>query len=175
MIGNVEAYNTISVKAQVTGQLTQVHFKEGDYVKKGDLLFNIDPRPLQAALDQAKANLDRDKATLGQSDANLARDEAQARYAQAQSTRYTQLFQNGIISKDQSEQLRANAEATAQAVAADRATINSTKAAIESSEAAVENAVVQLGYCEIFSPIDGRTGNLTVKQGNVVSANTVES
>ncbi len=174
VIGNVEAYNTISVKAQVTGQLTQVHFKEGDYVKKGDLLFNIDPRPLQAALDQAKANLDRDKATLGQSDANLARDEAQARYAQAQSTRYTQLFQNGIISKDQSEQLRANAEATAQAVAADRATINSTKAAIESSEAAVENAVVQLGYCEIFSPIDGRTGNLTVKQGNVVSANTVE-
>lgn len=174
VIGNVEAYNTISVKAQVTGQLTQVHFKEGDYVKKGDLLFNIDPRPLQAALDQAKANLARDKATLGQSDANLARDEAQARYAQAQSTRYTQLFQNGIISKDQSEQLRANAEATAQAVAADRATIDSTKAAIESSQAAVENAVVQLSYCEIFSPIDGRTGNLTVKQGNVVSANTVE-
>jgi membrane fusion protein, multidrug efflux system len=174
VIGNVEAYNTISVKAQVTGQLTQVHFKEGDYVRKNDLLFNIDPRPLQAALDQAKANLDRDKATLGQAQANLARDQAQARYAEAQSTRYTQLFQNGIISKDQSEQLRANAEATAQAVAADKATIDSSKAAIESSQAAVENAVVQLGYCEIFSPIDGRTGNLTVKQGNVVAANNVE-
>jgi membrane fusion protein, multidrug efflux system len=174
VIGNVEAYNTISVKAQVTGQLTQVHFKEGDYVKKGDLLFNIDPRPLQAALSQAKANLSRDQATLGQSQANLARDEAQARYALAQSGRYTELFQNGIISKDQSEQLKANAEAAAQAVMADRATIESTKAAIESSQAAVENAVVQLSYCEIFSPVDGRTGNLTVKQGNVVSANTVE-
>jgi len=174
VIGNVEAYNTISVKAQVTGQLTQVHFKEGDYVHKGEMLFNIDPRPLQAALDQAKANLSRDQATLGQAQANLARDEAQARYAQAQSTRYAELFQNGIISKDQSEQLRANAEATAQAVAADKATIDSTRAAIESSKAAVENAEVQLSYCQIPSPIDGRTGNLTVKQGNVVSANTVE-
>lgn len=174
VIGNVEAYDTISVKAQVTGQLTQVHFKEGDYVKKGDLLFNMDPRPMQAALDQAKANLARDQATLGQSQANLARDEAQARYAQAQSARYTELFQNGIISKDQSEQLRANAEATAQAVAADKATIDSSKAAIQSSQAAVETAAVQLSYCEIFSPIDGRTGNLTVKQGNVVTANSVE-
>jgi membrane fusion protein, multidrug efflux system len=174
VIGNVEAYNTISVKAQVTGQLTEAHFKEGDYVKKGDLLFNIDPRPLRAALDQAKANLSRDQATLGQSQANLARDEAQARYAQAQSTRYSELLQNGIISKDQAEQVRANAEATAQAAAADRATIESTRAAIESSQAAVENAVVQLSYCEIYSPIDGRTGNLTVKQGNVVQANSME-
>jgi multidrug efflux system membrane fusion protein len=174
VIGNVEAYNTISVKAQVPGQLTQVHFKEGDYVKKGEVLFNIDPRPLQAALDQVKANLSRDKATLGQSQANLARDQAQAHYAESQSARYAQLFQSGIISKDQAEQFRANADATAQAVAADRATIESTKAAIESSQAAVENAQVQLSYCEIPSPIDGRTGNLTVKQGNVVAANTVE-
>lgn len=174
VIGNVEAYNTISVKAQVTGQLTQAHFKEGDYVKKGDLLFNIDPRPLEAALNQSKANLSRDQATLGQSQANLARDEASARYAEAQSARYTQLFQNGIISKDQAEQLRANAEATAQAVMADRATIESARAAIESSKAAVDNATVQLSYCEIFSPIDGRTGNLTVKQGNVVQANSME-
>ncbi len=174
VIGNVEAYNTISVKAQVAGQLTQVHFKEGDYVKKGEVLFNIDPRPLQAALDQAKANLSRDRATLGQSQANLARDQAQAHYAESQSTRYAQLFQSGIISKDQAEQFRANADATAQAVAADRATIDSTKAAIESSQAQLENAQVQLSYCEIPSPINGRTGNLTVKQGNVVAANTME-
>jgi membrane fusion protein, multidrug efflux system len=174
VIGNVEAYNTISVKAQVTGQLTQAHFKEGDYVKKGDLLFNIDPRPLQAALSQAKANLSRDQATLGQAQANLARDTAQAHYAEAQSARYAQLFQSGIISKDQAEQFRANAEATAQAVMADKATIESARAAIESSQAAVDNATVQLSYCEIFSPIDGRTGNLTVKQGNVVSANSME-
>jgi len=174
VIGNVEAFSTISVKAQVTGQLNHVNFQEGDYVKKGDRLFNIDRRPLEAALSQAKANLARDQATLGQAQANLARDTAQAKYAEAQSARYTQLFQNGIISKDQSEQLRANADATAQALVADKATIESARAAIGSSQAAVENAEVQLGYCDIDSPINGRTGNLTMKQGNVITANNME-
>jgi multidrug efflux system membrane fusion protein len=174
VIGNVEAYSTISVKAQVTGQLMNVYFHEGDYVKKGDLLFRIDPRPLEAALNQAKANLARDEASLGQAQANLARDSAQARYAEAQAARYQQLFEQRIISRDQAEQLRATADAAAQAVAADQATIESVKAAIGASRAAVENAQVQLGYTEIRSPIDGRTGNLTVKQGNVVMANSQE-
>ncbi len=174
VIGNVEAYSTISVKAQVTGQLTKAFFQEGDYVKKGDHLFVIDPRPLEAALNQMEANLSRDKASLGQAEANLARDQAQARYAEAQATRYTELFKSGIVSKDQTEQLRASADAAAQAVAADRATIESAKAAIGSSEAAVENARVQLSYTNIDSPITGRTGNLTVKQGNVVMANSME-
>ena len=174
VIGNVEAYSTISVKAQVTGQLTKVYFHEGDFVKKGDLLFTIDPRPLEAALNQAEANLARDEAALGQAQANLARDAAQAQYAEAQATRYEQLFKQRIISKDQAEQLRANADAMAQAVEADQAAIESAKAAIGASRAAVENAQVQLGYTTIRSPIDGRTGNLTVKQGNVVTANNME-
>ncbi len=174
VIGNVEAYSTISVKAQVTGQLTNVYFHEGDFVKKGDLLFNIDPRPLDAALNQMKANLAKDEATLGQAQANLAKDAAQARYAEAQATRYQQLFDQKIISRDQAEQLRANADAIAQAVAADRATIESAKASIGASRAGVENAQVQLSYTSIRSPIDGRTGNLTVKQGNVVMANSQE-
>jgi membrane fusion protein, multidrug efflux system len=174
VIGNVEAYSTISVKAQVTGQLTNVYFHEGDYVKKGAVLFTIDPRPLEAALNQAKANLAKDEATLGQSQANLARDEAQARYAESQATRYQQLFEQKIISRDQAEQLRATADAAAQAVAADKATIESARATIGASRAAVENAQVQLSYTSIGSPIDGRTGNLTVKQGNVVMANSQE-
>ena len=174
VIGNVEAYSTISVKAQVGGQLTEVHFAEGDFVKKGDLLFVIDPRPLQAAVDQAVANLKRDEATIGQAEANLARDSAQARYAESQAARYADLFKNGIISRDQSEQLRANADATAQAVSADKAAIESARANIGASTAAVENARVQLSYTKITSPIDGRTGNLSVKQGNVVTPNTLE-
>ncbi len=174
VIGNVEAYSTISVKAQVTGQLDRMLFHEGDFVKKGDLLFTIDPRPLQAALDQAKANLARDEAALGQARANLARDEAQARYAESQSARYTQLYEQKIVSRDQAEQLKATADAAAQAVAADRATIESAMANIGASKAAVENAAVQLSYCRIESPIDGRTGNVSVKQGNVVTANNVE-
>jgi multidrug efflux system membrane fusion protein len=174
VIGNVEAYSTISVKAQVGGQLTEAHFSEGDYVKKGDLLFEIDPRPLQAALDQAVANLKRDEATVGQAQATLARDTAQAHYAESQAARYAELYKSGIISRDQSEQLRANAEATAEAVSADQAALESARANIGATKASVENAQVQLSYTKIFSPIDGRTGNLTVKRGNVVTPNSME-
>jgi membrane fusion protein, multidrug efflux system len=174
VIGNVEAYSTISVKAQVTGQLTDVYFKEGDFVKKGDLLFTIDQRPLEAALNQVQANLVRDEAALGQAQANLAKDQAQYRYAEAQADRYAKLFDQKIISRDQAEQLRANADAVGQAVNADKATIESVRANILASRASVENAKVQLGYTKIYSPITGRTGNLTVKNGNVVTANNLE-
>ena len=125
VIGNVEAYSTISVKAQVGGQLTNVSFHEGDYVKTGDLLFTIDQRPFQAALDQATANLAQNQAALGQAKANLARDTAQNKYTEANATRYAELFQSGVVSKDQSEQLRAAADASGQALAADQAAIES--------------------------------------------------
>jgi multidrug efflux system membrane fusion protein len=174
VIGNVEAYSTISVKAQVTGQLIAAHFKEGDFVKKGDLLYEIDPRPLEAVLNQAQANLTRDEAALGQAQAILARDTAQNRFAESQAKRYEQLFEQKIIARDQMEQTRANADATAQAMQADRATIESVKANINASRATVENAKVQLGFTKIFSPITGRTGNVTVKAGNVVTANNLE-
>jgi multidrug efflux system membrane fusion protein len=174
VIGNVEAYATIAVKAQVGGQLTNVYFHEGDSVKKGAPLFTIDPRPFDAAVNQAVANHARDEAALGQAKANLARDSAQARYAEAQAARYAELFQSGIISKDQNEQLRSTADAQRQAVAADEAAIKSAEAAIGSSQAAIETARIQLDYTSIRSPIDGRTGALNVKQGNVVTANTVD-
>src|SRR5450432_3993967 len=155
VIGNVEAYSTITVKAQVGGELTKVSFNEGDYVKKGELLFSIDRRPLEAAL-------------------NLANDAAQSKYSESQANRYAELFKGGVISKDQAEQLRATADAVAQAVIADQAAIESAKASIGASKATVDNARVQLGYTEIRSPINGRTGNLTVKQGNVVMANSMD-
>ena len=174
VIGNVEAYTTISVKAQVTGQLTLSSFNEGDYVKKDALLFTIDRRPLEAALSQATANEAHDEASLAQARANQARDSAQARYADSQATAYAQLFQDKVVSRDQADQLRANAEAAKQLVAADQAAIESAKAAIGASQAAVENAKVQLSYTEIRSPINGRTGSVAVKQGNIVMANSME-
>jgi multidrug efflux system membrane fusion protein len=174
VIGNVEAYTTITVKAQVGGELTAVHFREGDFVKKNDVLFEIDRRPLEATLNQAVANTARDRAALGQAQANLARDTAQMKYTETQAKRYAELAQSGVISRDQSEQLRANADAVAQAVAADQAAIESAKAAIGAGEAAVQQVRVQLGYTTIRSPIDGRTGNLTVKLGNVVMANSMD-
>jgi multidrug efflux system membrane fusion protein len=174
VIGNVEAYSTITVKALVGGQLTNVHFKEGDFVKKAEKLFDIDPRPLEAALNQAVANIARDQASLLQAQANLARDQANAKYQDSQAKRYGELFQAGVISKDQAEQLRAGADASAQAVNADQAAIASARANIGASQATAENAKVQLSYTTIYSPIDGRTGNLTVKQGNVVTANNMD-
>src|SRR5437867_2944056 len=174
VIGNVEAYSIIAVKAQVGGLVTKVSFQEGDYVKSGDLLFTVDPRPLKAQVDQQMATLAKNKAQLRQAEANLARDIAQEQYAQAQANRYAKLMQEGVISKEQSEQTRTNADAIAQAVSADKAAIESAKAEIVATQATVENYRVQLGYTEIRSPIDGRTGNLMVKQGNVVNANTVD-
>lgn len=174
VIGNVEAYSTITVKAQVGGELTKVSFHEGDFVKKNDLLFTIDPRPFQAALSQAQANLERDKAALSQSEANLARDIANEKYAQDQAKRYSGLFEQGVVSREQADQMRSSADALSQTVLADKAAIESAKAQIVASKAAVETATVQLGYTTIASPIDGRTGSIAVKQGNVVAANTTD-
>jgi membrane fusion protein, multidrug efflux system len=173
-IGNVEAYTTISVRSQVTGQLEAAHFHEGDFVKKGQLLFTIDKRPFEAALIQAQANLTRDQALLNQAEAQLARDGANAEYSQLTAERQASLNGKGIVSKDVSEQARAASEAAAATVKADRAAVESAKAQLEAQKAAVDNAKVQLGYTTIESPIDGRSGNLTVKTGNLVSANTTE-
>ncbi len=145
VIGNVEAYSTVSIKAQINGILETVHFREGQDVKKGQLLFTIDRRPFVAALNQARAA--------------LARDAAQERYAREQARRYGELIKDGIVTQDQFEQYRANADALAESMHADRA--------------AVDNAAVQLSYCSIRSPIDGRTGNLMVQKGNLVKANDV--
>src|SRR6202034_3910505 len=172
VIGNVEAYSTISVKAQVGGELTKVSFHEGDFVKKGDLLFTIDARPFEAQIAQAQANLARDTAALSQAQANLARDIANEKYAQDQASRYRGLFDQGVVFREQTDQMRSSADALSQTVLADKAAIESARAQIVASKAAVDTATVQMSYTAIRSPIDGRTGGIAVKQGNVVAANT---
>ena len=142
-VGNVEAYSTVAVKSQVTGVLTQAHFKEGDNVKKGQLLFTIDPRPFEAALKQAEAN--------------LARDTAQLQNSREQARRYAELVKKEYVSKEQYDQIRANADAA--------------EAVVQADQAGVENAKVQLSYCYIFSPIDGQVGTLLVNEGNLVRVN----
>src|SRR5262249_27969363 len=122
-VGNVEAYTTISVRSQITGQIQQGFFHEGDTIKKGDLLFKIDPRPLQATLEQSLANEVRDKAVLNQAEAQLARDAANAEYQQLVAERQAQLAARGIISKDQADQARASADAISSTVRADKANV----------------------------------------------------
>src|SRR5262245_14034122 len=174
VIGNVEAYAAIIIKARLTGQLTGVHFKEGDYVKKGDRLFSLDPRPFEAQLNQAEANLAQNEAQLNLEQDNLNRDLAQKKYTQKQNERFARLFQDGIISKDQAEQTRTNADTISHVIIADQAAVRSAEAAAGAGRAAVSNAKVQLSYTTISSPIDGRTGNLALKEGNLVTANTTD-
>jgi multidrug efflux system membrane fusion protein len=142
-IGNVEAYSTIQVKSQIGGLLTKVHFREGQDVSKGQLLFTIDPRPYEAQIKQAESN--------------LSKDIAQMEYAREQSGRYAELVKKGYVSKDLYEQFRTNA-ATAEAV-------------VNADRAVLENAKLQLKYCSIYSPISGRTGNLLSNEGNLIKAN----
>jgi multidrug efflux system membrane fusion protein len=174
VIGNVEAYSTITVKSQVSGQLTNVYFREGDLVKKGERLFTIDSRAYQAQISQIEANIERDRAALKQAQANLERDTAQQKYMEDQAVRYKRLFDEGVMSKEQADQLRSNADSMAQSLSADRAAIESARAQINADTAALENAKVTLSYTDIRSPIDGKTGNLMVKQGNIVPANTTD-
>src|SRR5213593_2051675 len=173
-VGNVEAYSTVTVKAQVGGELTVVDFSEGADVHKGDRLFVIDPRPYESQVAQAEATLTKDEAQLQTAQANLARDMAQEEYAGAQAKRYADLAQRGVSSKDTAEQSTAQAKAAAEAVRADRAGIGSAQANIAADQAALDRAKLQLEYCTIRSPIDGRTGRLLVKQGNVVKATDVD-
>jgi membrane fusion protein, multidrug efflux system len=197
-IGTVEAYAVVSVRAQVGGELQRVHIKEGQQVRKGDLLFTIDPRTYEAALAQAEANvardqvqvqqaravLERDVARVAQTKAALARDLAQSKNAQVQVERYADLFKRELIAQEQYDQIRTNAEALAASVRADEAdvrsaeeTVRADQAAIRSAEqtvradeAAMANTKVQLGYTTIRSPVDGRAGSIILNEGNVVRA-----
>lgn len=144
-IGNVEAISTVSIKAQISGQLVRVHFKEGDFVKKGQLLFTIDRAPFEAALRQAEGT--------------LAKDEAQSLNTKLDAERYQGLGKQGVVSKQQVDAAGAAANAMAATVAADKA--------------AVETAKINLEYTSIYSPINGRTGSVGVKEGNLVKANDV--
>jgi multidrug efflux system membrane fusion protein len=139
-VGNVEAISTVSVRAQVAGEVQQVHFKEGDFVTKGQPLLTIDPRPFEAALAQAKAALARDKAT--------------GVYNRQQAVRYKTLFEQGVVPAQQVDSFASAADAS--------------DAEINADEAAVKTAELNLEYCRINAPIGGRTGTIMVKPGNLV-------
>ena len=143
-LGTVTPYMSVTVKARVSGQLFPVKFTEGQEVRQGQTIMQIDPRPYQAALDQAKGT--------------LAHDEALLKDAQAQYARYKALYEAGVVSKEAME------------------TYESTQGqylgAIQSDKAAIENAQLQLNWCSIQSPINGRIGLRLVDPGNIIMANT---
>ena len=172
-IGNVEAYSTVQVKSQIGGELVRVFFTEGQDVKNGDPLFQIDPRPYEEAVRQAEAALARDNAQAIQAEANLARDVAQSEYAKAHAARYSKLAAQGVVSKEQDDQMRASAKAAEENTRADRAAVDSARASANADKSTLDRAKLELTYCLIRSPINGRTGNLLIHQGNIVKANDV--
>jgi multidrug efflux system membrane fusion protein len=146
-IGNVEPFTTVAVKARADGQLLSVKFKEGDEVRQGAVLFEIDPRPYAATLKQAQANLLKDKALYDR--------------AVEQDKRYKDLLAKNFISPDAYEQVRTNAATAAATLSAD--------------DAAIENAQLSLDYCTIRSPVTGYAGRIQIQQGNLVKANDINS
>lgn len=169
-IGNVQAFATVSIKSVVGGEVIGVHFAEGQEVKRGDLLFTIDPRPFEAAVRQAEANLARSLAQVRKAEADIVKDTAQAKNARVQEERYRSLVERQLVAKEQHDQFRTDAESLEAILLADRAAVENAGAAVQADRAAVENAKIQLGYCTIRSPMDGRTGNLLVHRGNIVKA-----
>jgi len=200
VIGNVVPYSVVNITPQVNGQLAKVYFKQGDFVKKGQLLFSIDPRPYQASHDQALGNVAKDKAQvevaqanegkdeaqIGQLTANLNKDRAQYKFSKTERGRYNDLAEEGAVSHEQSDQMSTNATEALETIRADKKAIENAKAVVKADQAqiqtakgtlaadqgAAENTAIQLGWTQIRSPLDGRAGSLNVYEGNVVTASS---
>ncbi len=170
-VGNVEAYSAVSVKAMVAGEILKVHFKEGQEVRKGDPLFTIDPRPFQVDLEKSEANLARDTSVVRQAEANLAKDIAQAKNAQTEFHRYGNLIKQGYVSQEQYDQIETNANSFDATVRSDEAALQIARDTLGVDRSTIDNSRLQLQYCYIHSPIDGRTGSLLVHEGNLIKAN----
>ena len=170
-IGNVEALSTIAVRSQVEGVLQRVAFTPGQEVKKGDLLFTIDPRPLQAQLSQAEANLLKAMAAVQQGRDIVAKDLATANNDRVITKRDASLVESGVIPREQYDNDMAKLQSDEAAVRADQSSVANLQAAQKAEEANVQNARVQLSYTTIRAPLSGKTGNLIVTAGNLVRAN----
>ncbi len=146
LIGNVEAYSTVTIKSRVEGQLLKALVKEGSEVKKGHLLFVIDPRPFEENVRQAEATLLSTKAQLS--------------FAMADLERYDELYKEGLVSRQQFEKINT--------------TYESLRANVKAQQALLDNARLQLSYCYIYSPIDGKVGVISVHPGNMIKANDTQ-
>jgi multidrug efflux system membrane fusion protein len=199
-IGNVESISSVTLKPQIDGVITSVQFREGEHVRKGQLMFTINTQPIEAAVDQAEATVAKDQAMVAQARAQLVKDQAQVRqasaalkrdqaqlvFAQSQEKRYASLLSQQFISLSEYEQTLASSRSASQTVQADRAALQNARAILEADQAAIRSAQatvradqavvesnrIKLAYCYIRAPFSGRTGSLKVHVGDTVQTNT---
>ena len=199
-IGNVESISSVTIRPQIDGLITNVRFKEGEHVDRGQMLFTLNTEPIQAALEQALATVSKDRAGVDQAKAQLAKDQAQVRqatatlkrdqaqlvFAQSQEKRYASLLSQQFISQSEYDQTLASSRSASQTVQADKAALQNAHAILEADQASIESAQatvkadqamveanrIKLAYCYIRAPFSGRTGSLKVHVGDTVQTNT---
>jgi len=170
-MGLVESSQSSPVRSQIGGILTGIRFQEGDFVQAGQLLFVIDPAPLQASRKQLRANLARDEAEVKNSEAQTRSAEAKQQNAETTARRYLGLVQQDLVAREQYDQLATALTAAQTAKEASQAAALAAQATVEATKAALESIEIQLGYTEIRSPIAGQTGALQAKTGDLIKAN----
>ena len=172
-VGNAEAMSSVDVKSLVAGQVLHVYFQEGQQVEAGQLLFEIDPQPLERQIAQTQADLAKDAALEQQARANVAKDQAQLNQSKAEAQRGLELQKEGIFSKEQTEQLVTTNNAAQASLESDQAAVESAMASANSDRARLSQTELQLSYTKIKAPITGRAGAIAVKPGNLVKENDV--
>ncbi len=170
-VGNVEAIASVDVKSRVAGQILRVDFQEGQDVRQGQLLFEIDPEPLQRQISEIQADIAKDVALEQQARANVVRDEAQLKQTRASADRGLALAKDGIFSKEQTEQVVATADSSQASLDADKAAVESAQASLKADRARLAETELQLGYTKITAPINGRAGVINIKGGNLIKDN----
>jgi multidrug efflux system membrane fusion protein len=172
-IGNVEAISSVDVKARITAPILKVLFTEGQDVKQGQPLFELDSEPVRRQIAEIEANIAKDVANEKQNEANIARDQATFKNLQSMAHRGAQLLKEGILSREQSELSDTNASAAQASIDADRAALESARAAAIADRARLQQTRLQLDYAKIYAPISGRAGAIAIKQGGLAKENDV--
>lgn len=170
-VGTVEAISSVDVKSRVAGEILRVDFQEGQNVEKGQLLFEIDPEPLQRQIAELQADVAKDAALEQQARANVAKDQAMLKQTAAAANRGLELQKEGIFSREQTEQVVASNESTQASIEADQAAVESAVASAKADRARLAETELQLTYTKISAPISGRAGAINVKSGNLIKDN----
>jgi multidrug efflux system membrane fusion protein len=170
-IGTVEALASVDVKARLTAPVIRVRFAEGDDVKEGQALFDLDPETWNRQIAELEANVAKDVAAERQAQANIAKDQATLRNAQSVAERGAQLLKEGIFSREQTDQVVSTADAVKASLDADQAELESARAAENADKARLAQTKLQLTFTTIAAPLTGRAGAIQIKAGNIVKEN----